>query len=111
MPSVAVTQIMLVSIFALYQNRLSSALLLALGKPNSVAVSASIRMVLIMILLMQGLAQSITTAAVAWVIGEFVAVGYLLFKIIKLTGWPALMTLGLSPSWVRENVPAIRKSS
>jgi O-antigen/teichoic acid export membrane protein len=105
MPSVTATKVMLVGIFALYQNRLSSALLLSLGKPVSVAVGAMIRVIVIMILLLQGFSESIAETAIAWIVGEFASVAYLLFITIKLTGWPMLKTFGLSPSWVRENLP------
>lgn len=108
MPSVTVTQIMLAGIFALYQSRLSSALLLSLGKPDSVAVGATIRIVVIMVLLAGGLAESISGAALAWTIGEFAAVSYQIFIAVKLTGWPVLMTLGLSPTWMRENLSTLR---
>ncbi len=103
LPSVVVTQIMLTGIFALYQSRLSSALLLSLGRADSVAIGAAIRAVVIMALLAQGFAESITTTAVAWIVGEFAGVGYLIFKMVRVTGWPILASLGLSPSWaVRE---------
>ena len=103
LPSVAVTQIMLMGIFASYQTRLSSAFLLSLGRADSVAIGAAIRAILIIALLAQGFAESITATAVAWIVGEFAGVGYLLSKIVRMTGWPILTTLGLSPSWaVRE---------
>lgn len=108
MESVVATQTMLASIFAQYHSRLSSAFLLAVGKSDSVAIGASIRAVCIFGLLTGGLGPSITGAALAWTLSEFAVAGYLAFKVIRLTGWPVLMILGLSPGWVSTSMAILR---
>jgi len=99
LPSAQVTKLLLLSAFALYQTRLSSALLLALGRADAVAVGSIIRLSTICAVMLI-LDLSITSAAVAWVIAEFAGAGYLLVTILRITQWPALQTLGLSPTWL-----------
>jgi O-antigen/teichoic acid export membrane protein len=106
--SVVVTQTMLAGIFAQYHSRLTSAFLLAVGKSHCVAIGSSVRAVAIFVLLAGVLGPSIKGAALAWTLSEFAVASYLAFTVIKSTGWPVLMILGLSPKWVSTNMAMLR---
>jgi O-antigen/teichoic acid export membrane protein len=110
LPSAQVTKLLLLSAFALYQTRLSSALLLALGRADAVAVGSIVRLSIILALILAS-DRSITNAAVAWVIAEFAGAGYQLATILRITQWPALQTLGLSPAEILHTLRRIREPS
>lgn len=102
-PSVFSTQILLLSVYALYQNRLLSAMLLALGQPAVVGVGALIRAAIILPLLFLGELNSHLGAALLWTIGEFVNMAYMLIFVCHKTSWSSSQVAGLSLSWVFEN--------
>jgi O-antigen/teichoic acid export membrane protein len=110
LPSVQVTKLLLLSAFALYQTRLSSALLLALGRADAVAVGSIIRLSAILAVMLSS-DRSIASAAVAWVVAEYAGAGYLLATILRITQWPVLQTLGLSPENLLHTLRRVREPS
>jgi len=108
LPSVQVTLVLLLSTFALYHVRLSSALLLAMGRADAVAVSSIIRLSIICTMML-AFDRSIMNAAVAWVIAEFAGASFLIATILRATRWPALEALGLSPTWLIQAIRRVRE--
>ncbi|MBN1992354.1 MAG: hypothetical protein JW953_06590 [Anaerolineae bacterium] len=109
-PSALSTQILLLSVYALYQNRLLSAMLLALGQPAVVGIGALIRAAIILPLLFWGEFNSHLGAASLWTIGEFINMIYMLILVCRRTGWVSSQVAGLSLPWIFENLkhPPIR---
>ncbi len=102
-PSVLSTQILILSVYALYQSRLLSAMLLAIGCPTVVGIAALMRAVIIILPLFFWDLNSLLGAALAWTIGEFVSMIYMLIFVYRKTRWPLPQVAGLSLSWFVEN--------
>lgn len=100
LPSVVSTQILLLSIYALYQNRLLSALMLALGKPELVAIGAIIKIATVIIPLSLGFLNSLPGAALLWTLGEFLNMTYLMACLTKQVQWPLLQIAGIYPPFL-----------
>jgi len=98
--SVLSTRILLLGVYALYQSRLLSAMLLAIGNPDSVAIGAIIRAVMIILPMYLGLTNSLAGAAYAWTIGEFVSMFYMSAAVCKKTGWSLPQVAGISLYWM-----------
>ena len=105
-PSVRTTKFMLLSAYAIYQTRLLSAMLLAVGRPHTVAFAAVLRSGVIFLAISQEIFGSTDGLAWAWNVGEYISVLYMCSYISRLTGWPLTQIAGLSPSWIWENSQA-----
>ncbi|MEW6685268.1 MAG: hypothetical protein AB1393_03565 [Candidatus Edwardsbacteria bacterium] len=92
------TRVLLFGLFAFYQNRLLSSLLLAVGNPSATAVGWIIKTATVFSALYLGLSSSLTGAALAWVIGEFASMIYMCVVASQETGWPITRIAGVSPS-------------
>jgi O-antigen/teichoic acid export membrane protein len=103
-PSVLSTKVLLLSIYALYQNRLLSAILLALGNPKLVATGAIIRAIVIILLLLPNASHTLTGAAVAWNMGELVSMFYMSIYASGKTGWSLFRIAGISPAWILSSI-------
>jgi O-antigen/teichoic acid export membrane protein len=105
-PSVLITQIMLVGIYAHFHGKLSSALLLAIGKPQLVALAAALKTLTIFVMLAAGTDGSLLLAAIAWTAAEFVSSTYMAIQVITATQWPIMSTLGLSRDVLARRLPS-----
>lgn len=106
LPSVLPTQIILLSIYAVYQSRLLSAILLSIGRPQIVALGSGVKLITLLIIYL-GWAHSLEGVAWAWNVGEFASMGLMTLVVQRHTGWSLLQISGLSPSWVSENLKMI----
>ena len=102
-PSVRTTNFMLLGVYAIYQTRILSAILLAIGRPHMVAFAAVLRSGAILLAISQGIFGSTDGPAWGWTVGEYIGVLYLWSRLSQLTGWPLSQIAGLSPSWILEN--------
>ncbi len=100
LPAVLPTQVLILSIYVFYHSRLLSTLLLSLGQPRVNTIAAGIRGVVILGVLFFAHLDSILNAAVAWAVGEAVAMVFMVVCVRRLTGWPLAETLGVSPKWI-----------
>jgi len=104
--SVRTTNFMLLGVYAIYQTRILSAMLLAVGRPHTVAFAAVLRSGAILLAISQGIFGLTDGTAWAWTVGEYIGVLYMCTRLSRLTGWPLSQIAGLSPSWIIENSQA-----
>jgi O-antigen/teichoic acid export membrane protein len=103
--SVPSTQVLLISIYALYQNRLLSAILLSTGKPKVVAYGTVVKLITLALIFF-GLANSLVEIAWAWNIGEIASMCFMALAVKTQTRWSTTYVFGVSPSWIISNVRA-----
>ena len=83
-----------------------SALLLSQGDHRVVGMAAALRLIITLVAIWLGLAETPGMVALAWVIGEGGAMLWMLSVALSRLRWPALQMAGLSLSWLFGRVKA-----
>jgi O-antigen/teichoic acid export membrane protein len=97
------TQWLLLSLYALFQNRLLYALALSLDHPRQITVASIIKTLAIFLPIAVGwVGPSLNAVAAVWIAGEWFSMLYLMAVLRSRTCWSLAELSGLSPRWFAE---------